>query len=777
MRKSLALVTLTVFPYIFSFTTIHHLVTKVNFLKCVVLILLLFNFSASYSQNTANTRNPWGMNQAQYDLFENTTISAVNAYPGTHPTYGALPLPEVSYYTNYPDNGPSPNGIIAQFRFQAAPSHYLKDDPIVFPNQPGASHLHMFFGNTRADAYSEVGTGTQNDLLVYGGSTVQGGKGANASSYWMPALVDGPMNGCANQRNIILPDVITVYYKSRRTSELQIIPQGLEIIGGNLPQTAGGSMVHGMTIQNAGGGWHREAAMWGFYDPAQGLIVDKSPTIPQTNPGGYTYLRAAIGFPQCFATGPNGGFLLSSSDNLSHQHMNEDNGGWNRDDLICPSSHPNRIPKIEILVDFRWPANGDVSGWRLSSDMGAMTAAQVANPGGSLHGDIMLAWNDMVQQAWKDECMDPNDPRNCSQGQTGHPWVLDKIENSPTITNQIYYGNPYLPDPYDCATACPPVGTACNDNNPSTINDVEDGNCNCAGSCPSAGTACNDGNPNTINDVQDGNCNCSGQLSGAIVCDNSITPVIDGYNNEWSSPVNTISNNIFGTPSSASDLSSSFQLSWDNNYLYVFGTVQDDDLNNDSAQPWHDDSFELYIDGGNEKQNSYDANDHLLLFRYNDTDIHYTSAGQLNPQGVDFQMAVGSNSYNIEIRLAWSFIGVSPPSIGDDIGIDIHVNDDDFGGSRDKKIGWFSNVDNSWFDPSTFKSLSLTDCTNCVNTIGLFTNSIPTDLYHAAFKVEANQALQNGSNVNFYAGDHIHLMPGFTVNLGSEFLADINPCN
>lgn len=60
---------------------------------------------------------------------------------------------------------------------------------------------------------------------------------------------------------------------------------------------------------------------------------------------------------------------------------------------------------------------------------------------------------------------------------------------------------------------CPVAGTACNDGNGGTFNDVEDGNCNCVGTaCPPAGTACNDGNSNTTNDVQDGNCNCAGTV-------------------------------------------------------------------------------------------------------------------------------------------------------------------------------------------------------------------------------------------------------------------------
>ncbi len=67
------------------------------------------------------------------------------------------------------------------------------------------------------------------------------------------------------------------------------------------------------------------------------------------------------------------------------------------------------------------------------------------------------------------------------------------------------------PEPANGCTPCPPAGTACDDGDPSTQNDVEDGNCNCSGTpCPPAGTACDDGDPGTQNDVEDGNCNCSG---------------------------------------------------------------------------------------------------------------------------------------------------------------------------------------------------------------------------------------------------------------------------
>lgn len=137
--------------------------------KTIAIILSLYCLTYHQvfpQQNIKNTRNLWGMTQQQYELNENTSVTELNSFPETHPNYGALPLADVSYVTDFLYNGESSS--IGQFRFQAAPSHYLKDDPILFPGQPGGSHLHMFFGNTRADAYGEVGTGILNDLLMKG---------------------------------------------------------------------------------------------------------------------------------------------------------------------------------------------------------------------------------------------------------------------------------------------------------------------------------------------------------------------------------------------------------------------------------------------------------------------------------------------------------------------------------------------------------------------------------------------------------------------------------
>jgi len=87
------------------------------------------------------------------------------------------------------------------------------------------------------------------------------------------------------------------------------------------------------------------------------------------------------------------------------------------------------------------------------------------------------------------------------------------------------------------STGCTTTGQPCNDNDPCTINDVIDTNCNCNGTfedtdndtvcdandlCPNfddtlIGTACDDGDPNTINDEYSTNCICEG-TPGNSVC-------------------------------------------------------------------------------------------------------------------------------------------------------------------------------------------------------------------------------------------------------------------
>jgi len=65
----------------------------------------------------------------------------------------------------------------------------------------------------------------------------------------------------------------------------------------------------------------------------------------------------------------------------------------------------------------------------------------------------------------------------------------------------------------------------------------------------------------------------------------------------------------------------------------------------------------------------------------------------------------------------------------------------------------------------------------CSNTYTVVDNPTPSGLYRAINWVSSDKILMQGSNVMFKAGNYISLLPNFEVNLGDEFLAEIEPCN
>jgi hypothetical protein len=82
-----------------------------------------------------------------------------------------------------PSMGGDPLGA---FRFTCGAGPLKYDDPIVFPGQPGRSHLHQFYGNTSVD-----GNSTFESLRTKGDGTCGGtNKGQTLSSaYWV--MFDG----------------------------------------------------------------------------------------------------------------------------------------------------------------------------------------------------------------------------------------------------------------------------------------------------------------------------------------------------------------------------------------------------------------------------------------------------------------------------------------------------------------------------------------------------------------------------------------------------------
>ncbi len=188
-----------------------------------------------------------------------------------------------------------------------------------------------------------------------------------------------------------------------------------------------------------------------------------------------------------------------------------------------------------------------------------------------------------------------------------------------------------------------------------------------------------------------------------------VSPVVDGREDPsgawgWSS-IGYLTSPIGGTISSSSDLSGEWKIAWDANHLYVLATIDDDVRANDSANPWDDDSLEVYLDGDDSKATSYTADDYQLVFGWNDGRV--VEAHGKSVAGITFAKTDTATGYRIEARIPWSSINATPPTVGRRLGVDVHVNDDDDGGARDGKLAFSARVDQAWANPSLFYTARL----------------------------------------------------------------------
>lgn len=243
------------------------------------------------------------------------------------------------------------------------------DDPIVHPGQPGSAHLHYFFGNTGADAFS-----TADSIANAGNSTCRGGT-VNRTAYWVPGMLD-VRNGKA-----VAPALILLYYKPGYTvpaAKMQPIPTGLRMVAGDPTRTtplAGGPTFF-TCINNAG-------ENSGF-----------TATLPNCAVG--TTMWQSVKFPQCWD-----GVNLDSPDHKSHMAY-PSNGA-------CPAAHPVLFPEITYQVMYLITEVGQALNWRLASDMAElpppMAGAATNGYGYSMHGDWFNGWKPDAMASFVMNCL------------------------------------------------------------------------------------------------------------------------------------------------------------------------------------------------------------------------------------------------------------------------------------------------------------------------------------------------------------------------------------
>ncbi|BCJ55481.1 hypothetical protein Asp14428_69560 [Actinoplanes sp. NBRC 14428] len=300
-----------------------------------------------------------------YSLYE---FKVYGSLTGTQPDPGGsgyvLANPPVTGVVPSTAVPPATNPPTTHHEFQANCSvsrSNLPDDPIVFPNMPGASHSHTFMGNTTTNAATTLASlqAGQTSCITPGDKT----------GYWMPTLLNGDTAVQPVGRQVIYYKSGVIDYRSVRPS-----PPGLRYVVGSPSATLD-------EFRNAPGaveGWECGDSVRNWDFPANCVAGSQ--------------LNMRYQAPSCWD-----GLHLDTPDHKSHMAYPVVG--------ICPASHPVAVPMIEFKVAF--PVSGNMANVRLSSGRGY-----------SFHYDFYNAWDAPTLRALVTHCINGGlqcDPRGYDQ--------------------------------------------------------------------------------------------------------------------------------------------------------------------------------------------------------------------------------------------------------------------------------------------------------------------------------------------------------------------------
>jgi len=241
-----------------------------------------------------------------------------------------------------------------QFRVSCPYSHSKADDPIVFPGQPGASHMHDFFGNNSVDAFS-----TESSLRA---ASTTCSTSDDLSGYWEPEMyVNGKPRPAPK---------MTIYYVGNANTEP--MPAGLQMVAGDAHATGLQSMA--VLEWTCGDGTPKASKP---YNCRPWLNVD---------PGGVT---ALIKFPTCW-----------DGAGESRDHVAYTGNGGN-----CPAGFGHRIPLVRMFLKTGIvnPLDADHH-VRISFSSGKHY---------TLHGDFFNAWSQSRMNSLTENCI--NAGKDCGR--------------------------------------------------------------------------------------------------------------------------------------------------------------------------------------------------------------------------------------------------------------------------------------------------------------------------------------------------------------------------
>lgn len=304
---------------------------------------------------------------------------------GLEPAWGSGSIPEIYHETE------------GAFRFTCGGDGPLVyDDPVIYPNRPGVSHLHLAWGSYEFDAFTTPETLAAEPRTNCNASEYS----LNRSLYWMPALLD-------DMGRVRRPDLVSVYYKRARSVSPQCTKGSARYMGECVGLPSEIRFVFGwdMNAPNA----PVQGASW-YCSGGTGKHFSNLDDVFASGCGEGDTLVANTVAPPCW-DGKN----LDSPDHRSHMAF----GSYGSTGVYkCPATHPFVIPQEENKAT--WTVTADMvtadrkSRIRLASD----GMKPDAKPGETLHADYVEKWDPEAKRLWLANCIEKG--LSCSGGDLGN---------------------------------------------------------------------------------------------------------------------------------------------------------------------------------------------------------------------------------------------------------------------------------------------------------------------------------------------------------------------
>ncbi len=183
--------------------------------------------------------------------------------------------------------------------------------------------------------------------------------------------------------------------------------------------------------------------------------------------------------------------------------------------------------------------------------------------------------------------------------------------------------------------------------------------------------------------------------SGTITIDGAMEEPEWGY----------VLNSGIGTLWDRDDYFAEFGVLYDDDYLYLFFSVEDDWLDY-QASTWNTDALEIYLDGDNSKEETFDGvDDYQITCPVGAADVtEWVGTGDFLRDNIDYVLVETELGYDVEI--AFPIVDLQ---ITDYFGMDVALNDADDTGAREDQIWWWGGEGSSWNTPSDWNDAMLGD--------------------------------------------------------------------